>query len=233
MWKYSADSASHMLLSKDMEEKVKFFQERILSWARENLRDFPWRRISDPYVVLITEKMLQQTDFGHVRKVWQEFFKRFPTVQDLALASEEEIASILRPLGLWRQRARQLKALASALLTKYGGNVPCRYEDLISLPGVGDYVARATLLFACGVPTYLLDVNSRKVISRFFLYPKGGSDREIAEILRLVTPRDPVESRIFGWGIIDFSALVCAKKPKCYRCPLNERCSYYLVHTRS
>jgi A/G-specific adenine glycosylase len=221
-----------MLLSKDMEEKVRFFREKILSWARENLRDFPWRRALDPYVVLVTEKMLQQTDFGHVRKVWQEFFNRFPTVRDLALASEEEIALILRPLGLWRQRARQLKALATTLLTKYGGSVPCRYEDLVSLPGVGDYVARATLLFACGVPTYLLDVNSRKVVSRFFLHPRGGSDREIAEILRLATPRDPAESRVFGWGIIDFSALMCTRKPKCYRCPLAERCSYYLARAR-
>jgi len=221
-----------MLLSKDMEEKVRFFREKILSWARENLRDFPWRRALDPYVVLVTEKMLQQTDFGHVRKVWQEFFKRFPTMRDLALASEEEIALILRPLGLWRQRARQLKALATTLLTKYGGSVPCRYEDLVSLPGVGDYVARATLLFACGVPTYLIDVNSRKVVSRFFLHPRGGSDREIAEILRLATPRDPAESRVFGWGIIDFSALVCTRKPKCYRCPLAERCSYYLARAR-
>jgi len=153
-------------------------------------------------------------------------------VRDLAPASEEERALLLRPLGLWGQRARQLKALATTLLTKYGGSVPCRYEDLVSLPGVGDYVARATLLFACGVPTYLLDVNSRKVVSRFFLHPRGGSDREIAEILRLATPRDPAESRVFGWGIIDFSALVCTRKPKCYRCPLAERCSYYLARAR-
>jgi len=222
-----------MFSSKDIEEKVEFFREKILSWTRENLRDFPWRRTSDPYVVLVTEKMLQQTDFGHVRKVWHEFFKKFPTVQDLAQASEEEIAFILRPLGLWRQRARQLKALATILLTKYSGNVPCSYEDLISLPGVGDYVARATLLFACGIPTYLLDVNSRKIVSRFFLYPKEVSDREIAEILRLTTPRDPMESRILGWGIIDFSALVCTEKPKCYKCPLSEKCSYNLAHVRS
>jgi len=206
-------------------EKVEFFRAALLRWARGNLRDFPWRRVSDPYVVLVTEKLLQQTDFGHVRKVWSRFFERFPAARDLASAEEEEVAALLRPLGLWRQRAKQLKALAVELVARYGGAVPRDYEALRSLPGVGDYIARATLLFAYGVPTYLLDTNARRVVGRFFFYPARASDSEVAEVLRLAAPPEPEECKLFNWGLIDFSALVCARKPKCGKCPLRARCS--------
>jgi A/G-specific adenine glycosylase len=214
-------------------EKIEFFKVEISRWSRANLRDFPWRRVSDPYVVLVTEKLLQQTDFGHVRKVWHEFFRKFPAVSDLASASEEEVASVLKPLGLWRQRAKQLKALANELIAKYGGEVPRRYEDLRALPGVGDYVARATLVFAFGIPTYLLDVNTRKVVQRFFFHPWEASDREVIEVLELALPADPEECKIFNWGLIDFSALVCSRKPKCAKCPLGGSCSYRLAQSRS
>jgi len=213
--------------------KVDFFRRTLLEWARGNLRDFPWRRDSDPYRVLVTEKLLQQTDFGHVRKVWWEFFRRFPTAAELAKASEEEVAATLRPLGLWRQRARQLKRLAEEVLARYGGEVPCNYSDLAKLPGVGDYIARATLIFACNKPTYLLDVNTRKVVSRFFYYPRTVKDRDIVAVLELLTPKDPEECKLFSWGVIDFSALICSRRPKCGVCPLKEGCSYYLHAPKS
>ena len=206
-----------MLLDEAMKEKVVFFRTTLLRWAQENLRDFPWRRVSDPYKVLITEKLLQQTDFGHVRKVWEEFFKRFPSVDALAKATEEEIASILRPLGLWRQRAKQMKKFAEEVLAKYGGEIPCDYSSLIKLPGIGDYAARATLVFACNKPTYLLDVNTRKIVKRLFYYPRDAEDKAVIAILELLTPKDPEECKIFNWGMIDFSALICSRKPKCSR----------------
>jgi len=211
-------------------EKIGFFQATILRWARENLRDFPWRRVSDPYRVLVTEKLLQQTDFGHTRKVWEEFFRRFPSIEELAGAPETEIAAALRPLGLWRQRARQLKMLAETVLAEYGGKIPCDYGALIRLPGVGDYVARATLVFACGKPSYLLDVNTRKIVRRFFYHPGDAKDEAIIAVLELATPKEPEECKVFNWGLIDFSALVCSRKPKCNKCPLKEKCSYY-THT--
>jgi len=213
-----------------MKEKIYFFRTTLLRWAKENLRDFPWRRTSDTYKVLITEKLLQQTDFGHVRKVWEEFFRRFPNVEELAKATEDEISAILRPLGLWRQRAKQLKKFAEAVLARYNGEIPCDYSKLVKLPGIGDYAARAMLIFACNEPTYLLDVNTRKLVKRFFFYPKDVKDKTIASILVLATPEDPGECKIFNWGMIDFSALICTRRPKCGKCPLKEKCSYYLYH---
>lgn len=220
-----------MYLNEATKDKIDFFKRTLLKWARANLRDFPWRRTSDPYRVLITEKLLQQTDFGHVRKVWGEFFQRFPTIEELAKVAEDEIATVLKPLGLWRQRAKQLKKLAEEILAKHGGIIPCDYASLVELPGVGDYIARATLIFACNKPTYILDVNTRKIVSRFFYYPKQGvKDKAIIAILELLTPKDPEECKLFSWGMIDFSALICSRRPRCSICPLKERCSYYL-HT--
>jgi len=215
-------------LGEAMRHKVDFFRGALLEWARANLRDFPWRGTSDPYKVLVTEKLLQQTGFGHVRKVWEKFFQKFPCAEELAKATEDEIATVLKPLGLWRQRARQLKRLAEEIVARHGGKVPCDYDSLVELPGVGDYVARATLAFACDKPTYLLDVNTRKVVKRFFYYPRGAGDKEVAGVLELATPKDPAECKLFNWGVIDFSALVCSRKPKCDKCPLKEECSYYL-----
>jgi len=211
-----------------MRRKIDFFRKTLLEWARANLRDFPWRSTSDPYKVLVTEKLLQQTDFGHVRKVWEKFFQKFPCVEELAKATEDEIATVLKPLGLWRQRARQLKRLAGEILAKHGGKIPCDYASLVELPGVGDYVARATLVFACNKPTYLLDVNTRKIVKRFFYYPRDVDEKVVVGVLELATPKDPVECKLFNWGAIDFSALVCSRKPKCNKCPLKEKCSYYL-----
>lgn len=211
-----------------MRRKIDFFRKTLLEWARANLRDFPWRSTSDPYKVLVTEKLLQQTDFGHVRKVWEKFFQKFPCVEELAKATEDEIATALKPLGLWRQRARQLKRLAGEILAKHGGKIPCDYASLVELPGVGDYVARATLVFACNKPTYLLDVNTRKIVKRFFYYPRDVDEKVVVGVLELATPKDPVECKLFNWGAIDFSALVCSRKPKCNKCPLKEKCSYYL-----
>ncbi|GAI37902.1 unnamed protein product [marine sediment metagenome] len=89
------------------EGKVRAFKETLLGWSKKNLRDFPWRRERNPYKVVITEKLLQQTDSGHVKKVYDLFFEKFPTVFDLARTPGEEIERVLKPLGLWRQRAKQ------------------------------------------------------------------------------------------------------------------------------
>jgi len=210
-----------------VQEKSKILRSEILRWVYKHMRDFPWRRTNDPYVVLVTEKLLQQTDYGHVKKVWYKFFEKFPTVDALAQAEEEEIAEILRPLGLWRQRAKQLNAIAGTLVAKFGGQIPCNYKELLSLPGVGDYVARATLVFACEIPTYLIDVNTKKIVQRFIFYPTQVTEKEVAKVLEIATPKSPRECKLFNWGMIDFSALVCTRKPKCDICPLRENCAYY------
>jgi A/G-specific adenine glycosylase len=207
-------------------EKAKHFREGILGWAGANLRDFPWRRTADPYVVLVTEKLLQRTSSSHVLRVWHGFFSKYPTALDLARAEEGELAELLRPLGLWRGRARELRLMASELVSKFGGEVPRGYEELVSLRGVGDYVAKATLLFAFGVPECLVDANTRKVAGRYLLGRGATDGRAVAEFLESATPRDPEGCKLFNWGLIDLSAMVCTRRPRCGSCPLRETCLY-------
>jgi len=206
-------------------EKAKVFKEILLGWSKKNLRDFPWRREKEPYKIVVTEKLLQQTDFGHVRKVYDIFFRKFPTVFDLARTPEEEIERVLKPLGLWRQRAKQLKQFAEVVVTKHAGEIPDTYNGLKNLPGIGDYAARATLCFAFEKPTYLLDVNTRKVVTRFFFHPVKVKDAPIINALERVTPRDFRKCKLFNWGLIDFSAIICSRKPKCKKCPIKKYCS--------
>jgi A/G-specific adenine glycosylase len=189
-----------------------------------NGRDFPWRRETDPYKILVAEKLLQQTTYGHVLKVYHDFFKKFPNVRSLAKAEVPEIENTIRRLGFQRQRARQLKEIAQVIVNEYGGNVPSRKEDLLRLKGVGEYVANAVLCFAFGKDVAIVDMNVRRVVSRVFGW-KGVSDKEIAKRLCAMLPKG--KAKEFNWTMIDFSSIICSRKPKCKICFLNDLCLYY------
>jgi len=193
-------------------------------WFSLNGRDFPWRRETDPYKILVAEKLLQQTTYGHVLKVYHDFFKKFPDVQSLAKAEVQEIEDTIRRLGFQRQRARQLKEIAQAIMNEFGGDVPSSKEDLLRLDGVGEYVANAVLCFAFGKDVAIVDMNVRRVASRVFGW-KGVSDKEIANRLSEMIPKG--KAKQFNWAIIDFSSVICSRKPKCKICFLNNLCLYY------
>ncbi|MHA1405582.1 MAG: hypothetical protein ACTSSI_17595 [Candidatus Helarchaeota archaeon] len=176
--------------------------------------------------------MLQQTDYGHVRKVWTNFFKEFPDIQSINEASETRIKAILRPLGLWQQRTAQIKKISNEIVTKYGGVIPDTYERLIELTGIGDYIARATLCFAFNQPTYILDVNTKKIVIRYFLFGTAFKNALIKEILEEITPKEPNDCKIFNWGLIDFSSKICSRKPKCKKCQLRFFCQFHKVEKR-
>ncbi|MEM4202953.1 MAG: hypothetical protein QXZ28_00410 [Candidatus Methanomethylicaceae archaeon] len=199
------------------------FASRLLSWFSGNRRHFPWRREKDPFRVIVAEKLLQQTSYGHVLKAYGAFFQRFPDARALAEADASEIEAAIRRLGFQRQRARQLKALAQELISRHGGLVPGTKEGLKSLSGVGEYVASAVLCFAFGTDEPVVDINVRRVVGRFFGW-EGLKDSEIAERLRSLIPAG--KGREFNWALIDFSALICSRKPKCKKCPLLDACSY-------
>ena len=207
-----------------MSEKFAPFTHKLLTWFSLNGRDFPWRREMDPYRILIAEKLLQQTTYGHVLKVYNDFFKKFPNVRSLAHAKTQEIENTIRRLGFQRQRARQLKEIAQVIAKEYGGDVPSSKEDLLRLNGVGEYVANAVLCFAFGKDVAIVDMNVRRVVSRVFGW-KGVSDKEIANRLSEMIPKG--KAKQFNWAIIDFSSIICSRKPKCKICFLNDLCFYY------
>jgi A/G-specific adenine glycosylase len=207
-----------------MQEKPFNFVQRSLSWFSSNGRDFPWRRETDPYRILVAEKLLQQTTYGHVMKVYETFFEKFPGVKSLADADVSEIESVIRRLGFQRQRARQFKKIAQAIVDEFNGVVPSRKDDLLKLSGVGNYVASAVLCFAFNKDEAIVDMNVRRVVERVFGW-KGVSDKEIANRLSKMIPKG--KAKQFNWAIIDFSSIVCSRKPKCNICFLNDLCLYY------
>jgi A/G-specific adenine glycosylase len=211
-----------------MEGKSKYFVRCILEWFSKNRRNFPWRTETSPYKVLIAEKLLQQTSSGHVMKVYGKFLEKFPDIKKLAEAQISEIEEVIRPLGFHRQRARQLKEMATQILSSHEGNIPSKRDELLEIIGVGKYIANALLCFAFNKDVLAIDTNVRRVVRRYF--GQDLSDKEIENKLRRVIPLG--RAREFNWGVIDFSALVCSRSPKCKICPLSSRCSFFKRSTR-
>jgi len=204
------------------------FVERLLYWFSTNGRTFPWRQDVDPYKVLVAEKLLQQTTYGHVLKVYDTFFKRFPDLRSLAEADVSEIEAVIRRLGFHRQRAKQLKEAAQIIINEFEGKVPGSREDLLKLSGVGEYVASAVLCFAFGNDVPVVDMNVRRVVGRVFGW-KGVDDKKIASRLSKIIPAG--KAKQFNWALIDFSAIICSRKPKCRVCFLKDICKEYGLGT--
>jgi len=212
-------------MSKDKEIQ---FTYKLLTWFSSNAREFPWRGETDPYRILVAEKLLQQTTYGHVLKVYNVFFEKFPNIQSLAKAEVSDIEDTIRRLGFQRQRAKQFKEIGSEILSEHSGKIPSNKEDLLNLSGIGDYIANAVLCFAFNKDEPIVDMNVRRVVGRYFGWKKI-KDKEIEKKLSRLIPKG--KAKQFNWGIIDFSALICSRKPKCKKCFLSDSCSYYRTLT--
>jgi len=208
---------------KDVRRKGNAFATKLLEWFLSNGRDFPWRHETHAYRILVAEKLLQQTTYGHVMKVYETFFEKFPNIQSLAQAEVSDIEDTIRRLGFQRQRSKQFKKIGSLIMKEHKGEIPSEKEDLLKLPGIGDYVANAVLCFAFNKDEPIVDMNVRRVVGRYFGW-KDIQDKEIERRLCRLIPKG--RARQFNWGIIDFSSLICSRKPKCRICFLNDSCSY-------
>jgi len=156
-------------------------------------------------------------------KIYEKFLQRFPDVYSLSKSSDSEIVRLIRPLGFQKQRARQLVEMSKLLVKDYEGNIPCKIEDLKKLPGIGKYIASSVACFAFNQDVPIIDVNVRRVLGRIF--PWGNdSDNTLYSYLTKMLPKG--KSKEFNWGIIDFSALICSRKPKCRKCFFNLHCLY-------
>ena len=144
----------------------KSFTQTILSWYDQGHRDLPWRRTQDPYRIWISEIMLQQTRAETVVSYYERFLARYPTVQDLASAPEEELLKAWEGLGYY-SRARSLQKAAKEIVARYGGQLPADLEKLRALPGIGDYTAGAIASIAFGIPAAAVDGNVERVLCRW------------------------------------------------------------------
>jgi len=207
---------------------ARIFSRRLLTWFEHNDRHLPWRNETNPYKILVTEKLLQQTDVGHVLKAYEPFFVRFPNLKTLSEANVEEIERAIRPLGFWRQRARQLKRMSIILVREHGARVPMSKEELLKLPGVGRYIANSFLSFGARRKAFAVDVNVRRVAHRLLYWAdQMPKDDELESVFKGIVP--PSKSRFLNWAVFDFAASVCRKSPRCGVCFARDLCKYYLL----
>jgi len=207
-----------------LDRLVEEVRDRVIRWERENWSPYPWRVDRTPYKVLIAELLLKRTTRQAVSREFPKFIERFPDLGSVYRAPIEEVEEAFRHLGLYKQRARQLKELAEVVM-RYGGRIPDRWEDLVSLPGVGAYLAGAVLSFGYGRRAPVLDSNVARLLARL----TGVESRRQEDYLRLLWELVPEEGHeYFNYGLIDLGALICHYRgPKCNLCPLRELCAYY------
>ncbi len=205
--------------------ELRLFRRRLLAWFRRSARDLPWRRTRDAYEVLVSEFMLQQTQVSRVLEYYPRFLARYPSVRHLARARPKAVREAWDGLGYYA-RARNLHALARAVVRRYDGTVPEDPADLVMLPGVGRYTAGAVACFAYEKPVAAVDTNIARVIRRVFGLRDGrGRTKRIWEIAARLVPRDGSRAWRFNQGIMELGATICvAGKPKCSACPVRRNC---------
>ncbi|WP_438347651.1 A/G-specific adenine glycosylase [Paenibacillus sp. FA6] len=207
-------------------EQQRYFSENLLEWYLENRRDLPWRRHRNPYYIWISEIMLQQTRVDTVIPYFNRFIERFPTVEDLANAPEQDVLKCWEGLGYY-SRARNLQYAAQQVLDLHGGQVPSDKESVLALKGVGPYTAGAVLSIAYNQPEPAVDGNVMRVLSRYFLIEEDimkASTRVLME--RLVVDLIPEgQASHFNQALMELGALVCTpKSPYCLTCPVMVHC---------
>lgn len=202
------------------------FSQNILIWYAQNKRTLPWRRTRDPYKIWLSEIMLQQTRVVQGTPYYLKFVSHFPTVHDLAEASEEHVLKLWQGLGYY-SRARNLHATAKMVVEKYDGKFPNSFEELLKLKGVGDYTASAIASICFNEAQPVVDGNVYRVLARYFGVDTPINSTEgikyFKDLARKVMDADNI--RDYNQGIMEFGAIQCApKKPYCLHCPLNDSC---------
>jgi A/G-specific adenine glycosylase len=204
------------------------FRNRLLRWFRRHGRDLPWRRTRDPYEVIVSEFMLQQTQVSRVEEYYPRFLSAFPTLRHLAGAPPRAVREQWDGLGYYR-RAANLHSLAQRVVADHDGTIPRDEETLRALPGVGRYTAGAILSFAYEQRAPAVDTNVGRVIRRAF-HPRAKKDASGEKKLwdtaaRLVPPAGR-RAWAFNQAIMELGALVCtARIAKCGECPVWRACS--------
>jgi A/G-specific adenine glycosylase len=207
-------------------EKVRRFRRSLLHWFRLNARDLPWRRTCDPYAILVSEFMLQQTQVATVIPYYDKWLRRFPDFDSVARAVQNDVLHAWQGLGYYN-RARNLHAASKIVRDQHRGILPGDIAALRKLPGVGRYIANAVATFAFNQSVPIVEANSSRVLARLFDM-RGSIDSAISReklweyATQLVPKPNPAR---FNSALIDLGALVCLpNKPKCPICPLEGFC---------
>jgi len=204
---------------------------RLLTWYTTEQRDLPWRKTKDPYAIWVSEVMLQQTQVKTVIPYYERFLKRFPSVEQLGTSSLDDVLTIWSGLGYY-SRARRMWEGANYLIQKLGGKMPCDYDALLKIPGIGDYTAGAIASIAFGQRVTAIDGNVKRVVSRLLAWPEPvetvRSHRHFQD--HLMAWQSAQKPGDFNQALMELGAMVCSPtKPDCKKsCPLAKVCKGYL-----
>jgi A/G-specific adenine glycosylase len=214
----------------------KNFSAILLKWYGKNRRPLLWRQTSNPYHILISEIMLQQTQVARVLEKFPQFLKQFPTLEKLARAPQAEVIKAWSGMG-YNRRALLLHQCTQDVVEKHNGKIPTDHKILRTLPGIGSYTAGALAAFAYNKPEPAIDVNVRRIFLRYFQgkdqgLPRGmKQERKIYELVKSSLPQG--KSRDFHNALMDFGSLVCTREtPSCGRCSLQSSCRFYPLYRK-
>ncbi|GCE24598.1 (Fe-S)-cluster assembly protein [Dictyobacter alpinus] len=226
MGKHISSSTLAVQLAPDQVTQV---QNSLLAWYAQEQRALPWRMTSDPYAILVSEVMLQQTQVDRVLPKYQQFLAAFPTLEVLAKAPTAAVIDAWVPLG-YNRRAISLQSIARQVLAEYDGRIPDTIEELLKLKGIGRYTAGAIACFAYHQQVATVDTNIRRVLHRVFLgleHPEPKiNDAQMLLLAEQVLP----DGQAYNWhqALMDMGATICnSSNPLCGKCPLQESCGAY------
>lgn len=204
-----------------MKSKDDFFLETILIWGRANFADFPWRYTNNSWHALVAEIMLQRTNASQVAPAFESFCLKYPFVEDFLL---DENPNIFGKLGLkWREP--MLRQLAEKLVSS---SIPHQKQELLLLPGVGEYIASAYRSFHLGERDYIIDSNVVRLYGRYFGFDTHAETRRKKWFKSFANELTPNESfQDYNYAILDFTRNICKPVPLCEKCPLKTKCIYY------
>jgi A/G-specific adenine glycosylase len=207
------------------------FSDRLIEWYEVNKRDLPWRNTRNPYIIWISEIILQQTRVDQGISYFNKFISKFPDISSLANAEEVEVLSLWQGLGYY-SRARNLHSAAKEI-DRNKGSFPRTYSEILAMKGVGPYTAAAISSFAFDLPHAVIDGNVNRVITRLFGLDAPVNSTEVKkEIERRTTELfNPKQAALHNQAMMEFGALHCTiSSPKCSSCPFNQECQAYLMN---
>ena len=219
---------SHFYLNLETEQ-LKRVHSELLQWYASEQRYLPWRSTHDPYAILVSEMMLQQTQVQRVLPKYEQFLAVFPTLADLAAASKADVISVWVPLG-YNMRAVRLQSIAQQVMDGYDGSIPDTIEELLTLKGIGRYTAGAIACFAFKKQVAMVDTNIHRVLHRIFL-GLDLSEPRLTNDQRLIFAEQVLpEGKAYDWNqaLMDLGATTCTStNPQCACCPLQDVCRTY------
>lgn len=204
----------------------RYFSDKIVKWYESNKRPLPWRSTTDPYIIWLSEVILQQTRVNQGIPYYEEFIRTFPSIRELARAPEQQVLRLWQGLGYYT-RARNLHKCAKAIVERYHGEFPSTYDELLKLPGIGHYTAAAIASFCFGQHVAVLDGNVFRILSRIFGVGKAINSPEGKKAFsrlanELLSKKSPA---LHNQAVMEFGALFCTPhNPQCPDCPLKTTC---------